>query len=175
MILSFLSYLCASCTALSHSLLLFSSSLCASWHGSSLKTASYILCAACSASGQPIWPSIMQQVLEEQRTSQAAPQEDLTYEGVGLEFNVFDAKPWLDQWRGGEWHAATGARNKAPTPVSSTHLSLSHTHTHTHTHTHAHTHLCRRTSPQFQARSTNQDPRELQAIHPPAVTRQQPS
>ena len=32
---------------LSHSLLLFSSSLCASWHGSSL-----ILCAACSASGQ---------------------------------------------------------------------------------------------------------------------------
>ena len=46
--LSFLtSSLCASCTALSHSLLLFSSSLCASWHGSSL-----ILCAACSASGQ---------------------------------------------------------------------------------------------------------------------------
>ena len=46
--MSFLtSSLCASCTALSHSLLLFSSSLCASWHGSSL-----ILCAACSASGQ---------------------------------------------------------------------------------------------------------------------------
>jgi len=46
--MSFLtSSLCASCTALSHSLLLFLSSLCASWHGSSL-----ILCAACSASGQ---------------------------------------------------------------------------------------------------------------------------
>ena len=45
--LSFLSSLCASCTALSHSLLLFSSSLCTSWHGSSL-----ILCSACSASVQ---------------------------------------------------------------------------------------------------------------------------
>jgi hypothetical protein len=38
----------------------------------------------------------MQQVLEEQCTGQAAPQEDLTHEGDGLEFNVFDAEPWLD-------------------------------------------------------------------------------
>ena len=43
---SFPSSLCASCTTLSHYLLLFSSSLCASWHGSSLKTA-YVVHSLC--------------------------------------------------------------------------------------------------------------------------------
>jgi hypothetical protein len=37
--------------------------------------------------------------------------------------------------RGREWHAATGARDKAPTPVSSAHF-------------------CQRAGPQFQVRST---------------------